>query len=822
MRTAGLFKTVPIMLVLALTLSACKSSEERAEEYYQSGLELIESGDYDRGMVELRNVFEFDGSHREARFLLATTLLVEKDNPRGAYGQFLRLAEQYPEDIETRIALSEMAFNGTNWDEMDRHGAKAIELAPDDARVKAIAIALAYRDAVQDNDASARREQARATQALLTSLPDNVILRKLTLDSLLVDGDLTQAMTALDWLIEREPDNLLYWRQRMSILLQNNDMEGLEAQLLEVVDRFPDNVENKQMLLRFYVARGESDKAEAFLRGLAETAAPDNAAPRADLVNYLLQTKGPDAALTELDAAITQVEDPIALQAIRAGIIFAQGAQDEAIMGLEEILKTAEPSEQTSNIRVVLARMMLSTGNEVGARAQVEEVLATDEGQPMALKMQASWQIRSDEADAAINSLRIALDRTPEDAQALGLMAEAYERSGRPDLAQDFLALAVEASGNAPAESLRYAQRLVGQERYLPAEDILISALRLAPKNVDLLASLGDLYLRMEDMGRAEQVFKTLRGIDTPQAQQASTRLEAQWISAQSGVEDAIGYLEGVAAAEDATLGNKIEVVRARLATGDAAGALTLSRELLAENPDNLGVKAATAAVEAENGNLDAAVTTYRDILETEPQAANIWLELARVTQRLEGDTAATAVVEEALGVAPEDGNLLWASASYKERAGDIDGAIEIYEALYTRNSGSVVVANNLASMLSTYRTDDASLERAWAVARRFRDTDIAAMQDTFGWILHRRGESAEALPYLEAAAQSLPNDPLVQYHLGKAFEVLERRDDAVAQFRKAVQIAGPDDQRAQIVEARDSIAAAQSGTQTDAGAAEN
>ena len=104
-----MFKIIPIMLVAVLTLSACKSSEERAEEYYQSGLELIEAGDYERGMVELRNVFEFDGSHRDARFLLASIML-ENGNIRGAYGQFLRLAEQYPNDAETRILLSEMAF----------------------------------------------------------------------------------------------------------------------------------------------------------------------------------------------------------------------------------------------------------------------------------------------------------------------------------------------------------------------------------------------------------------------------------------------------------------------------------------------------------------------------------------------------------------------------------------------------------------------------------------------------------------------------------------------------------------------------------------
>ncbi|MGC9418483.1 MAG: tetratricopeptide repeat protein, partial [Rhodovulum sp.] len=147
--------------------------------------------------------------------------------------------------------------------------------------------------------------------------------------------------------------------------------------------------------------------------------------------------------------------------------------------------------------------------------------------------------------------------------------------------------------------------------------------------------------------------------------------------------------------------------------------------------------------------------------------------------------------------------NLLWAKASFEEQDGDVDGAIEIYETLYAQNSSSVVVANNLASLLATYRDDAASLDRAWTIARRLRDADAPALQDTYGWILHRRGNSAEALPYLEAAAQGLPNDPLVQYHLGQAYIALDQPQDALEQFRKAVEIAGPADTRPQIEDAR-------------------
>ncbi|MCE8469197.1 tetratricopeptide repeat protein, partial [Rhodovulum sulfidophilum] len=107
-----------------------------------------------------------------------------------------------------------------------------------------------------------------------------------------------------------------------------------------------------------------------------------------------------------------------------------------------------------------------------------------------------------------------------------------------------------------------------------------------------------------------------------------------------------------------------------------------------------------------------------------------------------------------------------------------------------------------------SYRDDAESLDRAWTVARRFRDTKVPAMQDTYGWIALRRGESAEAVTYLEAAAKGLPEDPLVHYHLGKAYMALSRQADALEQFRKTVEIAGPADRRPQIEEARAQIEA--------------
>ena len=83
------------------------------------------------------------------------------------------------------------------------------------------------------------------------------------------------------------------------------------------------------------------------------------------------------------------------------------------------------------------------------------------------------------------------------------------------------------------------------------------------------------------------------------------------------------------------------------------------------------------------------------------------------------------------------------------------------------------------------------------------RGTDLAPFQDTYGWIAHRKGNFDEALDYLEPAAAGLPSDPLVQFHLGMTYVELDRDEDALVQFRRALEIAGPDDAREQFDTAR-------------------
>ncbi len=799
-----------------LALAGCESAEDKAERYYQAGLALIEEGDNERAALELRNVFDHDNFHKEARLLYAG-LMAELNRPSEAYGQYLRLIEQYPDTVEARVALANMALSQNNWPEVARHGNAALELAPENPEVRAIDLANKYRAAALEEDTETRSALAAEAETLLAQLradtpEDNNALVRLIIDNYLFTEQPERALEAVDAALERSPMQQDLNVLKIRLLAQTKDSEGTEAHLRKMVELFPENAEFKQAMLQWFMNQRDVEGAEAFLR---EKAGADTGPTEGHvLVLQLLQrTQGPEAAraeLTRLQEANAGTENGRFYSGMLAAMEFQSGNRDQAIADMRAIVDASDTGAQKVRLQVTLAEMLRTTGASEESQALVDAVLEEDTSNVPALQMRAAHLIRNDRTGEAIVALRTALDQQPRNADTLTLLAQAHERDGDTDLVGERLSMAMEASNNAVPQVIRYAQFLVAQDRPQVAITVLKDSLRRAPGNVEVLAALSNLYVRANNWPEAQAIVTQLRG-GNAQAKQMATELEARILQGENRTEESLALLqEQLNTSSDASDDEKTRatglIVQAQIRSGKISAARETLNTALQQNPDSNGLRLVNAALFAMEGKIDESEAVYRALIEEFPQS-DIPVRLLVNTLMSTGQAdKGRAVLEEAIARNPNSPNLLFIMASYLEQEKDFDGAIEIYEQLYALNSSSPVLANNLASMLTTHRSDSESLARAANIVRRLRGTEVPAFQDTYGWIAYRRENFEDAVEYLEPAAARLQNDALVQFHLGMTYAALNRNAEARTQLEKALELAG-DDPRPQFQLARDTLA---------------
>jgi cellulose synthase operon protein C len=793
------------VLTASLFLAACQTAEEKAEEYYQSGLAYLADGDTDRAIIELRNVFQYNGFHKEARKTYADLLLAQ-GNVQDAYSQYLRLIEQYPDTVEVRKTLAELAINNNSWDEAERHGSAALSLAPDDPTLQPVRLALAYRAAVVAESADQIASVADEAEAFLQTVPDSMILRRIVIDRLINEDRIAEALPILDAALVQTPDRLDLQMLRLSLLTQMNEIDAAGEQLRKMAVLFPDNTDVQSALINWYMVNDDFDGAESYLRQIA--GAKDGPVDGHLAVIQLLQTtKGAEAARVELDsllAANTGNPNADLYAAMIAMLDFDAGDQDGAIASLERIIAAAEPSDQTRKIQVLLARVLNATP-EARQRAveNVEAVLSADPGNVEALKMRAAWAIDDDRVGDAIVDLRAALDQNPSDSQILALMAAAHERDGSTDLAGERLAMAVEVSGGAVAESLSYAQFLVRQGRLQAVEAVLTEASNKNPSSPEVLAALAQYYISQAQWSRAEETISTLEALPlTDQGSTVARQLRAESLARQNKIDESLALLQqGVSASSPASA--VIPVLETQVRAGKLTEARSYLDSILRTNPDDPSLRLVSGTIDLLMENPDAAEKTWRALIAEEPSAEAPVRLLYAMLRNTDRKAEATEVLNAALAAQPGSNVLRWMQAGELESGGKIDEAIAVYEAMYAENSNNLIVANNLASLIATHRMDDESLARAEVIARRLRDSTEPAFQDTYGWIAFRRGNLDEALRNLEPAATGLPQDPIVQFHLGMIYDALGRRDDAIRQLEAALAIAGDDSQIPQMTEAK-------------------
>lgn len=781
-------RMIATLTFMGLALAACDTADERSQAHYEKGLELVADGQVEKAMLEFRNSLKLNQEAVEPRFEIAKLLLQSQDF-QGALGNFMRVVELEPGHLEARTNLARIYVYGERWEDAARHIDAALATDPKNGEVRALKATAEYRN----GDKARALELARE---VLADEPDNGPAAVVLIGDKLNAQDFPAALGMIEEALGHNPADQGINYLKLTALEQMGNMDAIGPHLRSMAELFPKNRNIAQSLVQWHITRKDEAGAEAALREIYERfpEEPDNAL---NIVRFLRQTKGLDVARAEMLRLSQGEAHKAAFVRALASLDYQTGQTEQAINILETALKDMPGGEEKQSTQTTLANFLRVEGRDDDAKALLEEVIAADEENVDALKLRAQYAVDEDRPQEAIQDLRTALGASPQDAQTLTLLASAHERNGSRGLAQERLALAVQVSENAPDTSIRYARFLLRDGKLDVASSVLNDALARSPRNPQIIIELARLYLRQENWAGAQGLAQQLKDINTPETLNAARAIEASVMGGQEDFAGTVALIEEMREAAGSLSAGLPALVDTHLRAGNPEEARAAIEKVLAEAPDDLRANLTLAQFEVRQGNADVAEEIFTRMIETYPQQASSYIGLSRLMRRTDRPEEANEVVMAGIEKTLNPGRLMFDRASYLEAKGDIEGAIAIYEELYEANNTSEVLANNLASLLSEHRDDAESQEKAFAVAKRLRSSEVPAFQDTYGWLLYKRGEYERALVSLTKAANGsngqdgLANHPLVQYHLGMTYLKLERRADAKEHLERALELAG-------------------------------
>ncbi len=784
----GLLLTSTMVSVVALTaLAGCTPPEQKAKGYYESGQKYLEQKDYVKAALEFRNALKVKQDYADAWFGMAQVEENDK-NWNLVAGDLNKVLELDPKYLKARLALARLLMLGGNFNEALKNVNTALEQNPKDASVHAMKAAILLKlqktsDAVQEANVALKIDPASA-DALMVLAAER-----------LNANDNPAVENLIDKGLKTSPKSVGLQLFALNYYQKIGNVKAQEATLRSIVAIEPNLPNYRKALVTFLMSQKRFDDAETELRAIVK-ADPKNIQSNLDVVSFLASYpgKGPAEASKELTRLIDSGENVSTYKSALAQLYFELGRHDDSFALLNEVIAKEGITELGMKARLDLAAKYIGLRKIAEAEPIVTEVLKNDTRNIEGLRLRAAIEIDHGKLEDAANDLRTALNDAPGNPQLYQMMAAVNERSGSIELAEKSMSDAFRVARYDAKVGLDLARFLLRHGKAERAESILSDLAQSAPKNMEVLSMLADMKLRRQDWQGAQDLAQAMK--NTPGNEALSQQLLAASLSGQNKVEDSIQVLLNASAANPDQQQTKFALVQAYLKGGKYAEAEEYLNTLLKAEPNNVEARVFLGVVQALTKRPDDAVTSFNAAIKIDPKNPSAYKALSQFQAQSGKIDQAVQTLKDGLAQTPKDMDLRFVLASIYQGKNDIDGAIKLYEEMLADQPGSMIAANNYASLVSDYRNDAESIDKAARAAAILRGSPISQFRDTLGWILFLRGEYKDSLEILKLSTADLPDMALTNYHLGKAYLATGEKESAKASFEKALKLAQNDKEK--------------------------
>lgn len=781
---------IAALAALAFGAAACASPEQKLARYMKSGEDYLEQGKLGLANVQFQNALKIEEDNVKA--LLGLARIAEKrSNYEQMFGILQRVARLDPENIRVKLDLGKLYLLADD-------AAAALDLVnavvaaePENAEGLAIKSAVMFR--LQNN-----AEAVDLAKRALAIDPKSQEAAAVLASERVAAEDLDGALTILEDAIARDPKAAVLHILKVQILTKQGRTADINDAYRALIDEFPDDANYRRLYATSLIEQKKLEDARAELVEVARIL-PRERDAKLDVVRVDYRIGGKAKAEETFRAFIAADDEDVDLRLALGAFLREEKDFAGANAAYHEILKRKGADiVEILRAKNELAALRLLEGKRPEAEKIISEILAADGRDPDALVKRAGLKVADGALDGAIGDLRIVIGEHPDSTAAHLLMASAFDQKGDHSFAESEYAQAVQSSNKGAQASNLFAKFLLRRGQADRAEKVLAESVALNPSSAENLKILAALRLDKQDWRGAENVANILRTVDSADAD-VSRILGA----AYSGLKDYAGAIDVLtreherapqAAQPLATL------VQVYINAGRSKDAEKLLTDTIGKNPGFYDAHVLLAQLERVEGRSQEARATLQKAIGLDPLRPEAYEALYGVNVLEKRRDEAGRVIEQAVSALPDNDGLQVLKADHLIATGDNDGAIAIYETILARRPGDLIVANNLASLLSD-RGDAASLARAVEAAAPLKDAENPYFLDTYGWALYRSGRTSEGVAALEKAAKAAPALIDARYHLGVA--LLDAGETARGRAELEAVIAAPDANPARVVDAR-------------------
>jgi len=640
--------------------------------------------------------------------------------------------------------------------------------------------------AARQGDAEATRAALAEATTVLDQLPPEMIRGNA---QLLMLGGLahyglgqpTKARSYLEGYITVEPRNLGARKLLASILLGEREYNAVIEMLYSVAGSTSPDPEALSLLASAYMGMKQYQRATKLFEQAVHIL--PNAA------NSAIGLGMSHLGAGHIDEGIAQLQDVFSKNPGQAGAGLMLAAtyqrRGEPAKAVEVARKIIANDPRNLTALNLLGSMLAAGKDRAGARAAFTKAAQL---QPSFLPVQiniARLDLAEGKVQAARKRLNAILKVSPDNPDALLQLAYVENRDGHS------------------AEAIRWLQRArSGQSRTLTpllylvemylktgdAKNALAVAQELEtvyPDNLTVLGAVGQSYLADGSVDKARATFNRMTrsaGFDSA----ALTRI-AELLMRVGAFDDAGFALKKALINNPGYLPARFTMAELDMQAGRLAMAERRAGEIRSANPGFAATTRLLARIYMAQGKHAAAIQEFRTALSKEPSGANT-LALFQAYIEAGDSKAGIDLMQTWLRGHPQDSAAQSALAEAYLRGGQLQLARTTYEAVLKQRGKDVGVLNNLANILLRLNEPQALNYAQQAYALAPGNPDIA---DTLGWILVRKGQAQQALPYLRDARLRSASNRVIQYHLGVALHTLGRKAEARRELRAALAAQG-------------------------------